>query len=163
MFNAVPRSYSMRLSVPQDSYDCFDWSGVSTPGRAFDGKSISRGYPEPFRLEADLRPYPYTPGGGGPWTMKVSMSPNRLGQASNRFESLNGFAWCCDPEARRLPTTDWENSSVHYVSVGDSDRRIREDSSAEAVKDACSKDPRAFGLGVYKGKLSWFFCYDADL
>lgn len=161
LFNAVPGSYSLKFSVPQGSYDCADWSGTSTPGGAFDGKSISRGFPEPFRLEHNNRPFS-TP--RRYWTMNVAVWPRRLGSASDRFD-----LWILDVWPARaisnfgalLPKTNWGGPPVRYLSTTD-DREWSVDSDPELVKDACSKDPKAFGLGVYKGRLSWLFCYQPE-
>lgn len=154
IFNAVPGSYSMKISVPRDSYDCADWSGVSTPGRAFDGKSISIGYPGSFRLEYNSGRFGSL--NGGPWTMNVWINPTRAGEkTSSRFETLFGDVWCCG--RKFAPTTDWGDPKVYYITVGTGG--LRRDSDPEVVKDACSKDPKAFGLGVYNERLSWLFCY----
>ena len=153
VFNAVPRSNTLVFSVPQGSYDCSDWSGISTPGRAFDGMSLSPGYPEPFRLEYSGRLLKF----GGPWTMKVQDPTNSLAISGSERLGIDQFkVWL---STRYLQDTDWGDSSVPYRTASFDDRVREPDSDPKVVKEACSKDPRAFGLGVYKGKLSWLFCY----
>jgi hypothetical protein len=49
IINGLPRDIA--LSVPRNSWNCDYWSGVSTPGGVFDGKTLVSGGRYPFRLE----------------------------------------------------------------------------------------------------------------
>jgi hypothetical protein len=49
IINGLPRD--IQLSVPRNSWNCRDWSGVSTPGGVFDGKTLVSGGRYPYRLE----------------------------------------------------------------------------------------------------------------
>lgn len=160
VFNAVPGLGNLRIIVPQGSYDCFDWSGTSTPGRAFNGMGVGSGFPERFRLEASYRQYREADS-GGPWTMEVVV-PSRGGweRVSSRL-AINAEANAVDrAKGTASGRTSWPGSSAQYRFYPISDTSIS-DSSPEVVRGACSKDWRNFGLGSYQGKLVWFFCSDS--
>ena len=155
VFNALkPRP--ARLSVPQGSYDCSDWSGVSTPGRAFNGVEIPPGGSHDFILEGNLRRYPLELKDAGPWTMEVAVpiyGESEVSRASNRLEiDDSDRVW---PVANSGGWTEWGKPSLKYVS-GDSTPIM--DSKVADIRGACSQIGRGLVLGVYKGKLTWFFC-----
>lgn len=52
IINGLPRGFS--LLVPRESWKCDDWSGVSTPGKVFNGMYLIAGARTPFRLEGAL-------------------------------------------------------------------------------------------------------------
>lgn len=54
LINGLPRA--LTLSAPRNGWTCDDWSGVSTPGRAFDNTMLESGERYRFRLERRTNP-----------------------------------------------------------------------------------------------------------
>ncbi len=65
IINGLPRD--IQLSVPRNSWNCDEWSGVSTPGGVFDGKTLVSGGRYPFRLEPAPRTSKFTIQMTGRW------------------------------------------------------------------------------------------------
>ena len=143
------------LSVPQGSYDCSDWSGVSTPGRAFNGVVLAaEGGSSDFRLEANRRSAFVSD--GGPWTMEVAtpIYGGAMKSTSSTRLNIDGEPISAvDEDAMRW--TNWGSPPRKYIPGGETPIR---NSEARDVNAACSRDSRATVLGVYENRLSWFFC-----
>jgi hypothetical protein len=128
VINGLP--WDMTLWAPRLGWKCDDWSGVSTPGRAFNAKTLRPGERYEFRLEirdrrdggftlrADGIGYervdevtiagesPVTTGSGGSWGLRPRSGTTK--------ESWRGTGWCYFVPIATAPSS-WRDTPVNEV------------------------------------------------
>lgn len=132
-------------------YDCSDWSGVSTPGRAFTGKVLMPGE----RLSVTLEPFrgfdhPWTldvlGSGGAPWFGSARLQIPAGPRTDERLEAIGSTQTVYGPSeacnvlpmertgARQSPQSQWWDFSGADLGVVSYQGRI-------TIVSNCVRDP----------------------
>lgn len=141
--NALPGKVELR--VPIDSFDCFDWSGVSTPYTAFNRQSLAVGQTRGFRLETYDRADEHW------WTMDLrAFGTNGDVEGSARFAIKGSALWAANTQ--RMP--DDGSLVCSFAPAGPAPSGWR-DTPQTNLRPG---DTRTYTLAVVGGTVGFHYC-----
>lgn len=141
--NALPGRAELR--VPIDSFDCFDWSGVSTPYTAFNRQSVAVGQTRDFTLET------YGSAGTRWWTMDLrAFGSNGGADGSARLGVRGSGLWA--ESTQEMPGDGYLVCS--FAAVGPAPSGWRDTPQVNLRPG----DGRTYTVAVARGSVGFHFC-----
>lgn len=147
IINALPGRAELR--VPIDSFDCFDWSGVSTPYTAFNRQSVGVGQTRGFTLET------YDRAGSRWWTMGLrAFGSNGDVDGSTRLGVRGSGLWA--ESTRKVPGDG--HLVCSFAPVGPAPSGWRDTPQVNLRPE----DGSTYTVAVADGSVGFHFCRGVD-